>query len=116
MTSNEQFVYKVCKKLEWVKAKETRKYLGSDKDIYDGFIHFSTKRELKSTIEKYFSKEKNLIILKVDVNLLDNLKWEKSRDGLLFPHLYSKFNLDSIQEIYKMNILEDGILSIPNSF
>ena len=116
MTPKDKFIYKVCKSNEWNQAKEKNKYLGSSKDISDGFIHFASKRELRSTIEKYFLKEKDLTILKVDINLLNNLKWEKSRDGLFFPHLYSIFNLNSVKETYEMTILENGLFSIPDSF
>ena len=49
-----EFIYKICTKVEWLKAKNEGKFLGSKKDIEDGFIHFSSKDQLKGTLSKYF--------------------------------------------------------------
>ena len=49
-----EFIYKICTKAEWLKAKKEGKFSGSKKDIEDGFIHFSNKDQLKGTLSKYF--------------------------------------------------------------
>ena len=61
-----KYVYKICTSEEWEKAKKKGKYEGSKKDKEDGFIHFSDKEQLKETLNKFFFKQKNLILLKID--------------------------------------------------
>jgi len=56
-------IYKVCSNSEWEKALEEGFYKGSEIDIKDGYIHFSTKEQLKETVDKHFKKQENLIII-----------------------------------------------------
>lgn len=87
-------IYKICKKSEWEKAVAKGTYNGSSDDIRDGFIHFSAYDQVKGTLDKHFKDQKGLVLLKIAVERLPAgaLKWEKSRNGQEFPHLYS--NLD----------------------
>ena len=71
------------------KSKRIWTYSGSSKDIEDGFIHFSAEEQVKGTLEKYYSKQNNLVLLKVETLKLDHLIWEQASDGNMFPHLYS---------------------------
>ena len=116
MIKNDKLIYKVCNKSEWNDAKKLGKFYGSKKDILDGYIHFSPKNQTKSTVEKYLLNQKDLVILEVDENLLDNLSWERSRDGLFFPHLYSFLNISSVKAIYDLPIQKDGSYKFPNGF
>ena len=68
-----EFIYKICTKEEWIKAKKEGRFLGSDKDLKDGFIHFSDKQQIKDTLNKYYSKQKDLILLEVEAPKLNNL-------------------------------------------
>ena len=109
-----EFIYKILTKNEYEVFKKTDYYPGTEKDISDGFIHFSTKDQLIGTLEKYYKSEKNLILLKFPSNNLKNLKWEKFGE-LFFPHLYSKLNTKDLSEIYKLNNLDTKFI-IPANF
>ncbi|MDA0707830.1 MAG: DUF952 domain-containing protein, partial [Proteobacteria bacterium] len=91
-------IYKICTIDEWELAQTIGEYRGSDDDMRDGFIHFSTQSQLHGTLEKHFKGRKNLIILKIDTKRLDQslLKWETSRNNEKFPHLYGYLNIDAV--------------------
>ena len=103
-----KYVYKICTYEEWEEAKEKGKYEGSKKDKEDGFIHFSDIEQLKGTFRKFFSKQKNLILLKIDALKLKNLIYEQASDGNVFPHLYSYLNISHVCNEYEINIDEKG--------
>lgn len=112
-----KFIYKICYKKDWLSAKKKRKFYGSKKDRLDGYIHFSNKNQVPSTLKKYFyNKKEKLILLKVSTLKLDNLYWEKSRNGLLFPHLYSYLNLKNVLKIYKIILKKNGTHKLPVNF
>ena len=90
-------------------------YSGSYKDIEDGFIHFSGEDQLKETLEKYYSKQKNLVILKVETLKLDHLIWEQASNGNMFPHLYSSLDLTNVVDEYEIKIGEDGFHKLPTN-
>lgn len=82
-------IYKICSQSEWRTARQSGAYEGSPDDARDGFIHFSTATQLKGTLAKHFAGQADLVLVAVDGAVLsDDLKWEKSRGGDLFPHLY----------------------------
>ena len=84
-----EFVYKICNKAEWLIAKKNKKFIGTNEDKEDGFIHFSDKQQVQGTLKKYYLNQKDLILLKIEALKLDNLIWEQASDGSMFPHLYS---------------------------
>ena len=59
--------------------KKNKKFIGTKKDIEDGFIHFSDKSQIQGTLNKYFSKQEDLILLKIETFKLDNLVWEQRK-------------------------------------
>jgi uncharacterized protein (DUF952 family) len=82
-------IFKVCAREEWAAAEASGLYQGSADDRRDGFIHFSTKAQLPATLAKYFAGRDDLMLIAVESETLgDALKWEPSRGGDLFPHLY----------------------------
>ena len=87
--------------------------MGSSKDIEDGYIHFSGEDQVKGTLEKYYSKQKNLVLLKVETLKLDHLIWEQASDGNMFPHLYSSLDLSNVVDEYEITIGEDGSHNLP---
>ena len=107
------FIYKICLIDEWENAKKIGKFKGTKKDLIDGYIHFSKKEQLNSTLIKYFYKQDKLILLKVEIQNLENLKWEKSQTNEYFPHLYSVLNLNNIKETFKIILNNDGTHKIP---
>ena len=113
---NFKFVYKICTKVEWLEAKANGNFKGSKKDMEDGYIHFSDKEQLKGTLSKFYSNEKNLILLKVDALKLDNLIYEQASDGNMFPHLYSDLDLKNVINEYEITLRKDGLHILPPIF
>ena len=71
---------------------------GAPIDVADGFVHFSDAQQVQTTAELYFSDVENLWLAAVDaVPLGDDLKWEESRGGALFPHLFRKLRMDDVK-------------------
>ena len=110
-------IYKVCNNNEWKKALEVGCYKGSEIDIKDGYIHFSTKEQLKETVDKHFKKQENLIIITFKTaDLVENIKWEPARNGDLFPHYYGLIDTNFAQYIYFLELGADGIHKFPKNF
>ena len=83
------FIYKLFRPQEWKAAKTAGEFRGSPDDLRDGFIHLSAAHQVRTTFDKYFSKEYNLVLAAIDAGCLgEALKWEVSRGGEKFPHLY----------------------------
>ena len=113
---NLKYIYKIINKDEWQKIKKSETYSGSSKDIQDGYIHFSGEEKVRSTLEKYYAKQKNLVLLKVETLKLDNLIWEQASDGNMFPHLYSSLDVSSIINEFEIILEEDGNHRLPDDF
>ena len=110
---NLKYIFKIIDVKEWQKVKQSETYLGSSKDIEDGYIHFSGEDQVKGTLEKYYSKQENLVLLKVETLKLDHLIWEQASDGNMFPHLYSSLDLSNVVDEYEVTIGEDGSHNLP---
>jgi uncharacterized protein (DUF952 family) len=90
-------IFKICDRAEWNVAIALGAYRGSAKDRQDGFLHFSTQEQLPGTLQRYYAGAKDLLLVAVDANILgDALRFERSRDGALFPHLYCHLSLASV--------------------
>ena len=95
----ESFVYRVMLNNEWDEFKKKKKFFGNKLDIHSGFIHLSTKSQIKNTIEKYYKNQDSIIIFKINVkDIAKNLKWEISRNNELFPHLYGFINFIDVKK------------------
>ena len=87
-------IYKLCEAPLWREAERTGVFEGGAVDVRDGFIHFSSAEQLAETAAKHFAGVGNLLLVAVDVRQLgDALRWEVSRGGALFPHLYGELPL-----------------------
>mgnify|MGYP003386241897 FL=1 len=113
---NLKYIFKIIDVKEWQKVKQSETYLGSSKDTQDGFIHFSGEDQVKGTLEKYYSKQENLVLLKVETLKLDHLIWEQASDGNMFPHLYSSLDLSNIVDEFEINLSDKGIHELPDNF
>ena len=111
-----EFVYKICNKTEWLEAKQNKKFIGTTKDIEDGFVHFSDKQQVQGTLKKYYLKQKDLILLKVETLKLDNLIWEQAPNGNMFPHLYSSFDIANVCSVHDIVLNEDGTHTLPSNY
>lgn len=82
-------VYKICTRRAWAEAEHTGAYLGSDLDRADGFIHLSGRDQVEDTARRHFAGQDDLVLVSFDADRLgDALRWEASRGGALFPHVY----------------------------
>ena len=111
-----KFIYKICTKSDWLEIKNTGQYNGSKKDLEDGYIHFSGEDQVKGTLMKYYSKQKDLVLLKVDAFKLENLLWEQASDGNMFPHLYSLLDVPNVVDEIDITLREDGSHVLPDNF
>ncbi|MFO0758353.1 MAG: DUF952 domain-containing protein [Byssovorax sp.] len=88
-TDESDVIYKVCAAAEWREAVARGSYAGSAVDLRDGFIHFSTGAQLAETLRRHFAGRRDLVRVAFDPSALGPaLRWEPSRGGDLFPHLY----------------------------
>ena len=113
---NLKYIFKIIDVDEWQKVKQSETYLGSSKDIADGYIHFSGEDQVKRTLEKYYSKQKNLVLLKVETLKLDHLIWEQASDGNMFPHLYSSLDLSNVVDEFEITLDNNDIHKLPDNF
>ena len=91
-------IYKICERAQWRAAEAAGQYRGSSVDERDGFIHFSTAAQLAETASKHFARAADLMLVAVDAAALDTqLRWERSRGGDLFPHLYAALPLRAVR-------------------
>jgi uncharacterized protein (DUF952 family) len=90
-------IYKICDQAAWKEAQSAGAYAGSPVDHRDGFIHFSTATQLPGTAAKHFAGLPGLMLVAVDgARLGSDLRWEPSRGGELFPHLYAALPLAAV--------------------
>ena len=90
-------IYKICPRSLWKEKKKAGVFVGSAHDRADGFIHFSTAEQVVGTAQKYFLNQSDLVLLEVDEQQLGPaLKYEPSRGGELFPHLYASLPLAAV--------------------
>lgn len=102
-------IYKILPASLWESAQYAGVFHGSEVDIADGYIHFSTAEQAAETAAKHFSGQRDLVLLHVDADTLgDRLKWEPSRGGALFPHLYGKLDLVQVLRVDPLPVGDDG--------
>ncbi len=91
-------VYKIFRAEEFEAFEAAGRTAGSPDDVRDGFVHFSTGAQLEETASRHFAGEAGLMLVCVDAGpLADSLKWEPSRDGALFPHLYRDLRIEDVK-------------------
>jgi uncharacterized protein (DUF952 family) len=89
-------IYKILSVADWEAAQQAGRFDGSADDRRDGFIHLSDGETVIGTATKYFAGQTGLMLLAVDPARLADLRWERSRDDALFPHLYGPLELDAV--------------------
>lgn len=101
-------IYKILGAGEWAAALERGAFEGSDVDIKDGYIHFSTGAQLGQTAAKWFRDQADLVILEVEATDLADLRFEPARGGELFPHLYGVLPADLVRAVHPAPLGDDG--------
>jgi uncharacterized protein (DUF952 family) len=89
-------------------------FAGAPVDVTDGYIHLSTSTQLADTIDKHFAGKENLHVAAVDLHALgDVVKWEPSRGGALFPHVYAALPLSAVLAYGPLERHNDGSIKLP---
>lgn len=107
MTQNA--IFHVCRSTEWGAAEAAGRYDGSTQDRADGFIHFSDASQVVESIAKHRAGQDGLVIVEVDsARVGDGLRWEASRGGRLFPHVYGGLPLTAVTRVAPLPLDADG--------
>ncbi len=108
-------IYKVADAAAFAEAQAEGIYAGAEIDLKDGFIHFSTVLQLPETLRLHFRGRSGLVLVSVRVAALgDALRWEPSRGGDLFPHLYGNLEMSAVEWVEGIDVDEDGNCKLPD--
>lgn len=103
------FIYKIAPQPLWRKAEADGVFTGAPVDLADGYIHFSTAGQARETARKHFAGQDDLLLVAIDAEQLgEALKWEVSRGGAMFPHLYASLDLAAVAWVKPLPLGEDG--------
>lgn len=112
--AKESLIYKICSRSAWDAAVAAGSFTGAPVDLADGYIHFSTASQLAETASRHFRGQRELVVVAVDVAALGPaLKWEPSRGGDLFPHLYAPLDVASARDVRDLTLDDQGNPVIP---
>ena len=102
-------IYHICGREEWAAAQAAGRYSGSSQDAADGFIHFSTAAQVEESAARHRAGQSGLVLLAVDPDALGTaLKWEPSRRGVLFPHLYGDLPVAALRGVWDLPLGPDS--------
>ena len=103
-------VYKLLPASEWAAAKAAGEFTGSGIDLADGYIHLSAADQAQETARLHFAGRDGLVLLRIEAEALgDALKWEASRGGALFPHLFGRLRVDQVVEVRPAPLDANGV-------
>lgn len=107
-------IYKIATQSDWTAARAAGELRGTPVDLADGYIHFSTAAQLAETLNKHYAGQSGLVLATIDPDRLPvSLKWEPSRGGQLFPHLYAALPLDAVVAERDLTARPDGGFDLP---
>ncbi len=103
-------IYRLIAREAWLEAERGGTFHGSAHDLRDGFIHFSSAAQVPETAAKHYAGQANLLLLHVSVTALAApLRWEISRNGELFPHLYGTLPVSAVHRVEAVPLSNDGM-------
>ncbi len=107
-------IYKIATRAQWAAAEQTGYFTGAPVDLQDGYIHFSTADTVAETAAKHFAGQNDLLLVAVDASALgDALRYEISRGGKAFPHLYANLQLTAVRWVKDLPLKSDGKHQFP---
>jgi uncharacterized protein (DUF952 family) len=110
-----QTVYRLLPAALWQQAERDGRFLGSEHDSRDGFIHFSTAEQVAETAARHYAGQAGLLLLRVSVAALGPaLRFEPSRGGALFPHLYAALPVTAVTRVEPLPLGADGVHVFPS--
>jgi uncharacterized protein (DUF952 family) len=99
-------IYKICPRALWREAERAGRFDGAPIDLADGFIHFSTAAQVRETAARHFAGIDDLVLVAVDAETLGTaLRYEKSRGGALFPHLYASLPMSAVRGVVDLPLV-----------
>jgi uncharacterized protein (DUF952 family) len=102
-------IYKIFRADEWAALEREGETLGAPVDLADGFVHFSTADQVQETAARHFAGAAGLVLLTCDADAMgDDLRWEPSRGGALFPHLYRPLRMADVLTHTDLPLGPDG--------
>ena len=108
-------IYKIAPAALWAAAEAAGVFTGAPVDVADGYIHFSTAAQARETAAKHFADQSDLKLVAVEAAALGPaLKWEPSRGGALFPHLYAPLPLTAVRWVRDLPLGADGAHVFPS--
>jgi uncharacterized protein (DUF952 family) len=114
MDARMSLVFKICTEALWREAQLAGSFAGAPIDLKDGYIHFSTAEQVAETARLHFSGIPDLVLLAVDPAALgQTLRFEPSRGGALFPHLYGELPLAAVRWMKALPLGADGVPRLP---
>jgi uncharacterized protein (DUF952 family) len=103
-------IYKILPRSDWAEAVACGQFGGSPLDLQDGYIHFSTAAQAQETAAKHFHGQEGLVVVAVEAEALGAaLRWEPSRGGQLFPHLYAPLDTALARRVAEAPLGADGV-------
>ena len=113
--STAAIVYKICRQEEWRGARDDVDYAGSADDQRDGFIHLSASPQLAATLARHFDGQTDLVLIAfASADLGPALRWEVSRGGELFPHVYGTLPVGRALHTWTIGLHKDGTHVLPD--
>jgi uncharacterized protein (DUF952 family) len=107
-------VYKILDAQTWERAQAAAAWRGASIDLTDGFIHLSARGQLAGTLRAHFAGRDGLVVAAFDAAALGAaLRWEESRGGARFPHLYGPLDMTSALQTWRVDVGADGTLVLP---
>ncbi len=107
-------IYKIVPKDLWDKASGLGSFGGAPVDLAAGYIHFSTAGQVRETAARHFAGQHDLLLVAIDAPALgEALRWEPSRGGALFPHLYAELPLSAVLWVKPLPFGADGTHAFP---
>jgi uncharacterized protein (DUF952 family) len=115
-TKSMVMIFKICSRALWTAAEQQGRFTGAPVDLADGFIHFSTAQQVRETARRHFAGKGDLVLVAVDPQALgERLRFEPSRGGALFPHLYGDLVLAAVSAVAELPLDADGGHLFPRS-
>ena len=107
-------IYKISPGKDWQQAEARGRFSGAPVDLADGFIHFSAADQVRETAAKHFAGQEGLVLVAIEAEALgEGLKWEPSRGGALFPHLYGELDMSAVRWVRDLPLGADGAHLFP---
>lgn len=108
-------IYKITPQTEWRAAEAAGVFEGATVDRADGYIHFSTPAQARETAARHFAGQADLLLVSVEAEALGPaLRWEPSRGGALFPHLYGPLSMGAVRAVVPLLLKTDGLHRFPD--